>query len=122
MGSSSYQCPSGVFLSRAFVGSAWMLCLSLLLSMLKDKNCVVATFKNLLKWAGKSSLDIMCLHIPAKGVCMIVVAGLVGITVDDVSMSPLWSGVSFLVTMLSVWSVVKIVPVDKMSQAIAKRL
>lgn len=122
MGSSSYQCPSGVFLARAFVGSAWLLCLSLLLSMLKDNYRIVATFKNLLKWVGKSSLDIMCLHIPAKGVCMIVVAALVGITVDDVSMSPLWSSVSFLVTMMAVWVAMKLVPVNKMSQAIAKRL
>lgn len=121
MGSSSYQCPSGIFLARAFLGSAWLLCLSLLLSMLKVNNRVVATFKDLLKWAGKSSLDIMCLHIPVKGVCMIVVAALVGITVDDVSMSSLWSGVSFLVTMLGVWVAIKVVPVDKMSQAIAKR-
>lgn len=115
MGSSSYQCSSGVFMARAFVGSAWLLCLSLLLSMLKDNNRVVAIFKNLLKWAGKSSLDIMCLHIPVKGVCMIVVAALVGITVDDVSMSLLWSSVSFIVTMLAVWVAMKVVPVDKMS-------
>ena len=122
MGSSSYQCPSGVFLARAFVGSAWLLCLSLLLGMLKVENQVVATFKDLLKWAGKSSLDIMCLHIPAKGVCMIVVAALVGITVDDISMSLLWSGVSFIVTMLAVWVAMKFVPVNKMSQSILKQL
>lgn len=121
MGSSSYQCPSGVFLSRAFVGCAWLLNLSLLLSIQKDSMWVIVILRNLFKWAGKSSLDIMCLHIPAKGVCMIVVATVVGVSVDTVAISPLWSGVSFFVTMLAVWVFMQLVPVAKLSQTITKR-
>lgn len=122
MGSSSYGCAPWIFIIRAFIGCAWLVGLALLIDMIRVHGRVSSTIIDYLKWTGVKSLDIMCLHIPAKGVCMIVVAALVGITVDDVSMSPLWSGVSFLITMFGVWVAMKIVPVDRLSQAIAKRL
>lgn len=42
---------------------------------------------------------------------MIVVATVVGVSVDTVAISPLWSGVSFFVTMLAVWVFMQLVPV-----------
>ena len=81
MGSSSYGCQPWVFMLRAFVGCAFAVCLSLVLSVEKISTRDHLVIINYLKWAGINSLDIMCLHIPVKGICMIGVAFLLHTTV-----------------------------------------
>ena len=96
MGSSSYQCNGVVFIIRAFLGCALMVLLGLLIGLSK----VPGTLKQPFIWFGKNSLDVMCLHIPIKGVVMIVVARLLSADVDYLSSH--WGGalMSFALTMM----------------------
>lgn len=116
MGSSSYQCQGWVFITRAFLGCSWIICLSLLIGAVDVSNGFFSAPNNYLKWAGINSLDIMCLHIPIKGVCMIGVAMLIHITVNDVGSSIFFSFISFILTMLIVWLVIKLFPLSKIIQ------
>ncbi len=114
MGSSSYQCPAWVFMLRAFLGCAWLVCLSLIISTVRCGNKIVLVPVRYLKWAGINSLDIMCLHIPVKGACMIGVAMAMHITVDDVGGHELYSALAFVPTMLIVWIIIRIIPVSQL--------
>ena len=105
MGSSSYQCNSWVFMTRAFVGIAWLLIISLLLASVKG-NTIAALPIRFFKWCGVKSLDIMCLHIPLKGVFMIVVAIGVHTTVESVGCDYLLSFTSFAMTMTAAWMII----------------
>ena len=116
MGSSSYQCPAWVFMIRAFLGCGWLVCLSLLIGASHWRNKFVSAPVSYLKWAGINSLDIMCLHIPVKGVCMIGVAMALHITVDDVGSHELYSALAFVPTMLILWLIIRLFPVSKMTQ------
>lgn len=103
MGSSSYNCNGFIFVIRAFVGCASLLCISLLLGTVRKPLILFSTFLRYIKWAGVNSLDIMCSHIPIKGVCMIIVAILLHVTVDEISNNLLLSFYSFVPTMIGVW-------------------
>lgn len=115
MGSSSYQCKAWVFMSRAFIGCAWLVCLSLLIGSMNIGNMIMSTFVRYLKWAGTNSLDIMCLHIPVKGVCMIGVAAALHITVEHVGSYESYSFLAFVLTMLIVWLLIRFVPVSTLA-------
>lgn len=119
MGSSSYQCPGWVFLLRALLGCGWLVCLSLLISVTPRCSRMVAAPMNYTKWAGVNSLDIMCLHIPVKGVCMIGVAMVLYMSVDDVGSHELYSALAFVLTMLVVWLIIKFFPVSMMTQKLS---
>lgn len=93
MGSSSYICSGAIFMVRAFVGIFSLLAFSLLISPLN---------LNLTKWFGRDSLDIMCLHIPVKGVVILVIAIILGKNSDYVSSHWLPAILVFIVTMLTV--------------------
>lgn len=103
MGSSSYFTNGFVFMVRAFVGCASLLCLSLLLGNIQKPFYLLSVILRYIKWAGVNSLDIMCSHIPIKGVCMIIVAFVLHVTVDQISNSLLLSFYSFVITMIGVW-------------------
>ena len=96
MGSSSYQCNGAVFIVRAFLGWAMMVLFSLLISI----SNATKTLQQPFIWFGKNSLDVMCLHIPIKGVEMIVVARILSTNVDYLSSH--WGGslISFAWTMV----------------------
>lgn len=119
MGSSSYQCPAWVFMLRAFLGCCWLIGISLLISQLHFQKHLACLPVKYLKWAGINSLDIMCLHIPVKGVCMIVVAMVLFLTIDDVGSNELYSAMAFVLTMFVVWLAIRIFPVSKMTQKVA---
>lgn len=103
MGSSSYQCNGGIFLIRAFIGCLAMLGLSLLLGRYQTG------ILRFVKWMGINSLDVMCVHIPIKGVAMIAVAFLLKSTVDEISNSLSLSTVAFVLTMIAVSVLVYVV-------------
>ncbi|MBR0542913.1 MAG: hypothetical protein IIW98_00465, partial [Bacteroidaceae bacterium] len=112
MGSSSYGCQGWIFLLRAFLGCAWLILLSILIESLEWNVWPV----RYLKWAGINSLDIMCLHIPVKGICMILVAMIMKMTVDDISVSELYSFYAFVPTMIIVWLCIRIFPVGTITR------
>lgn len=116
MGSSSYQCQPWVFMLRAFLGCGWLVCLSLLISAMPRLNKIWSVPVNYLKWAGINSLDIMCLHIPVKGVCMIGVAMVLQTTVDAVGSHESFSALPFILTMMIVWMVIRLFPVGRITQ------
>lgn len=94
MGSSSYMCPMWVFFLRAFLGSFAMVILTILICKVSGKGI----FTKAMKWCGANSLDILCLHIPVKGIAVILVAKLLHPAVD-VSESAIYSTIAFLITM-----------------------
>lgn len=95
MGSSSYMCPMWVFFLRAFMGSFAMVILTILIC----KVSTIRIFTKAMKWCGANSLDILCLHIPVKGIAVIVVAKLLQPNLD-VSESAIYSTIAFLITMV----------------------
>ena len=109
MGSSSYQCVAWVFIPRAFLGCAWLVLLSLLLSQVQRLNWFIDIPTRYLKWAGKKSRDIMCIHIPVKGISMIAVAAVLHITVGQIENNMLYSLVAFIITMVAAWMVIRLV-------------
>lgn len=96
MGSSSYQCPEYIFFIRAFVGCFMLIMASALLCSCR----FVDWLKNPLIWCGANSLDIMCQHIPIKGIAIIGVTMLLHPSVD-VSQVGSWSTLFFIVTMIA---------------------
>lgn len=109
MGSSSYQCSGLIFIPRAFLGIAWLVILALLLSSVQNHNPLNAIVTKYLKWAGIKSLDIMCLHIPLKGIFMIVVAVALHITVSVVEKDALYSLCAFVLTMIGCWGAIRFI-------------
>ncbi len=105
MGSSSYNCEGYIFVFRAFVGIAFILLLSQILLEISN-NRFSKMIVNALRWCGLNSLDIMCIHIPVKGVLIIICALLIGFSTDYVSESFVWSLIVFAFTMAIVCSMV----------------
>ena len=94
MGSSSYGCPIWIFFVRAFSGCFGLVLLSVLICAQFTKGLWYES----LRWCGKNSLDVMCLHIPIKGVVMIVIAKFLHLTFD-ISENFMYSTIAFIVTM-----------------------
>jgi len=100
MGSSSYQCKESIFMIRAFIGIAAMVFFSLFIERVGrswGKECLVTCLGGI-RWLGKNSLDVMCLHVPIKGVVAILIAKVLRTTVTHISSSYLLSGAVFLIT------------------------
>lgn len=95
MGSSSYGCPLWIFFVRAFLGCFVLVLLSALICALFTNGWCYES----LMWCGKNSLDVMCLHIPIKGVVMIAIAKALHLTFD-ISENLMCSTIAFIVTML----------------------
>lgn len=95
MGSSSYQCEIYVFIFRAFIGCFALIIFSMLLANLHVPKFIT----NSLSWCGKNSLDIMCLHIPIKGVVIILIGKALH-PMTDVSESGALSAIAFIITMI----------------------
>ena len=95
MGSSSYQCEIYVFIFRAFIGCFALIIFSMLLANLHMPKFIT----NSLSWCGKNSLDIMCLHIPIKGVVIILIGKALH-PMTDVSESGALSAIAFIITMI----------------------
>ena len=109
MGSSSYGCSGWMFILRAFVGCGAMLLFSLLLSMILKKSLAYQKTMDGIKWLGVNSLDVMCTHIPIKGVFIILVAALLHVSQDAVSSTLSLSSLVFVATMLAVIAVVLLI-------------
>ncbi len=110
MGSSSYNCNGAIFILRAFLGCAWLILLAIFLGNLKD--CML--IRNF-KWAGKKSLDIMCVHIPLKGICLILLAKALHSSVDFIDDNLSYSAIAFILTMIMCWLVIRFI-VDNVSK------
>ena len=115
MGSSSYQCDGWIFILRAFLGCFWLVLLAIFIGITQNISKFVSIPIKFLKWAGVKSLDIMCLHIPLKGICMIVVAKVLHSTVDNISNNWLFSLCAFIMTMVGCWLIIIFV-VQKISK------
>ena len=99
MGSSSYQCYEIIFFIRAFTGILLLLTVCLLLSKSHlGNNNIILIIINSLKWCGQNSLDIMCMHIPIKGIIIIIVSRIVRPAIE-ISESFLFSLLVFAITM-----------------------
>lgn len=109
MGSSSYNCSGWVFMLRAFIGCGSLLVFSLLLSVSLNNCKVYQKAIGGIKWLGKNSLDVMCTHIPIKGVFVILVAVLLHVSQDVVSSTMSLAFIVFVATMLVVVLVIIIV-------------
>ena len=119
MGSSSYQCDGWIFILRAFLGCAWLLLLAIFISNIKYINKIVSTPINYLKWAGKKSLDIMCIHIPLKGICMILLAKALQSSVYFIDDNLAYSSIAFIMTMITCWIVIRFI-VENVSKIVTK--
>ena len=109
MGSSLYGCRGIVFFLRAFIGCAAMLCLALLLDNIGKS---ILWYQKLIigfKWWGRNSLDVMCTHIPIKGVFVLVVAAFIKVSSNVVSTTFWMSMIVFLATLIAVGAVVVLV-------------
>lgn len=95
MGSSSYQCHEFIFISRAFMGIVALMEIAMLLS--KIQLIGMSTFLDALRWCGRYSLEIMCIHIPIKGIVVIMITKLLKLKFD-LSESFLYSLISFIIT------------------------
>lgn len=111
MGSSSYNCCFTLFYLRAFVGIAAMLLFSVFVSEISDHCRLCRPGVSYLKWMGRTSLDTMCLHIPAKGVVMIAVAYLFKTTVEGVSENFFQAALAFVITVIGVSGAVLLIDI-----------
>lgn len=105
MGSSSYHCDGWLFVIRAFVGIAAMLSFALLASSFKGKGKLIGGADRFIRWQGRYSLDVMCLHIPVKGVAILLVAKALSSTSDGVS-ADFWMSMAAFVVTIAVVSVI----------------
>lgn len=105
MGSSSYQCNGIIFILRALIGSAACLLLSILIGFLSNMNIL----KRYLSREGKSSLDIMSVHIPIKGIVIMGMAIIIHHTGNDISENITYSGIAFVITMIVVDALVSVI-------------
>lgn len=92
MGSSWYGCNEWLFILRAFIGIAATLVFSILIS---------CRSLNYIKWLGRTSLDVMCLHIPVKGVVIVAITALLHPSAP-VDKSFTWALLAYMITMFIV--------------------
>ena len=104
MGSSSYNCNELIFFGRALCGCTALLLTTLLISSF-DKTPKIMQW---IRWCGANSLDIMCLHIPIKGVAIIVLAKLLQLSID-ISTSWVYSSIVFVITILAMIPIILLI-------------
>lgn len=109
MGSSSYNCSGWMFVLRAFCGCASILCFSLLLDTTGKTVVIYQKLLHSIKWMGRNSLDVMCTHIPIKGVLVIIVGVLFKVGSSIIPYSLTLSFVVFVATLMAVVVVVHLV-------------
>jgi acyltransferase len=109
MGSSSYQCSGIVFTIRAIIGCVSLIVLALILSHLQNSSLWFKHIIGYIKWLGINSLDVMCLHIPIKGIFVIIIAVLLQVQVEAVSSTLKYSMVVFIPTVICVSMVIMII-------------
>ena len=117
MGSSSYDCNGAIFIIRAIIGTAACLLLSVFIGYFTDKNIL----KKYLIREGTTSLDIMSIHIPVKGIVIMGLAIVLHQTSDLISHTILYSGVAFIITMIIVDVLVQLISKGKQLFASSKR-
>ncbi len=105
MGSSSYQCNGAIFLLRAFIGCFMVILFSLLISM----SGTLRALNKILIWFGRNSLDVMCLHIPIKGISIILLARLLHMDEDMFCTSIGLAMIPFAITMVGVTVVISLI-------------
>lgn len=105
MGSSSYQCNIVVFFLRAFAGSGAVILFCILVEPFCG-NAPLRVVSGSLKWCGRNSIHIMCMHIPIKGVVAIALVKAIKYK-GDISESYICSAIIFVVTMLVIWLLVR---------------
>ena len=117
MGSCSYQCNGFIFMVRALVGITAMISFSLILSNLLNApwSSCLNWFKNSWIWLGKYSLDVMSLHIPVKGIVIMLFATVLPMSSDAIS-----SNFSISLVVLGITLLV-IVPIILVLNRILKR-
>ena len=117
MGSSSYQCNGFIFIMRALAGIVAMISFSLILSELFNARWCrcLQWFKNTLTWLGRYSLDVMSLHIPVKGIVIMLLASVLSMSSDAIS-----ANFSISLVVLGITLVV-IVPIILVVNRILKR-
>lgn len=111
MGSSSYQCNGFVFILRALVGIIAMISFSLILSeLLKARwSRCLQWLKNSLIWLGKYSLDVMSLHIPVKGILIMILSMILATNADTISANFSLSLVVLVITMVIIVPIILVV-------------
>lgn len=109
MGSSSYNCNGAIFVIRAIIGSVACILFSIFIGFISSKNIL----KKYLIREGKSSLDIMSIHIPVKGIVIMGLAIIIHHTSDDISSSAVYSGLAFVITMIIVDCLVQLIAKGK---------
>ena len=111
MGSSSYQCNGFIFIVRALVGIVAMISFSLILSELFNARCSrsLQWFKNTLTWLGRYSLDVMSLHIPVKGIVIMLLAIVLSTNSDAISANFSVSLIALIITMLVIVPIILVV-------------
>lgn len=96
----SYYGNESMFFIRAFIGSTATIILSALIS---NSRLSFDTYKKLvefLKWMGKVSLDVMCSHVPIKGVLIAFLAKIIHVSTGDIMKSVLLSLLVFAITIV----------------------
>ena len=111
MGSSSYQCNGAIFIVRALIGIIAMISFSLILSeLLKARwSRCLQWFKNSLIWLGKYSLDVMSLHIPIKGILIMILSMILATNADTISANFSLSLVVLVITMVIIVPIILVV-------------
>lgn len=103
MGSSSYGCPLSVYYVRAFSGCIGLVLLSALICSIVNKK---SSLYDYIKWCGKNSFDIMCLHIPIKGVVVISLTKVLKLSFD-IQENLLYSSLAFVITIAIMTPIIK---------------
>lgn len=111
MGSSSYQCNGFIFILRALVGIVAMISFSLILSELLNASYsrCLQWLKNSMIWLGRYSLDVMSLHIPVKGIVIMLLAIVLSTNSDAISANFSISLLVLLITMVVIVPIILVV-------------
>lgn len=107
MGSSAYNCNGAIFVVRALIGCFACIVLSIFISFASSKNILKKYFMR----EGCDSLDIMSIHIPIKGIIIMLLAVVLHIKGGAISDSCKYSAIAFIITMIIVdvvvWAIKK---------------
>jgi len=94
----SYYGNEIMFYIRAFIGSIATIILS---SLISNSNACFYIYEKLvefLKWMGKVSLDVMCTHVPIKGIIIVLFAKMIHVSTGDIMKSFSLSLLVFAIT------------------------
>ena len=92
----SYYGNEWIFHLRALIGIAMVLTVSILIETIQKNH---STRGGMLDWCGHNSLDIMCTHVPIKGILAVIAAKFLGMSVSDTKSTLIVALAVFVVTM-----------------------